>query len=132
MKIDIDFQGQAALDESGRQEIQIGQEEFAFIDFGASENAAAVIEHIDHRKELGAIGEPGVGRVSAAIHRYLGSPPCKWYKDLPMANRTTDLSTRVPLIAANMLPAVLTGEFELRHIVQPIFASPNAPLQGFR
>lgn len=35
---------------------------FPFIDFRASENAAAVIEHIDHRKEAGAVGEPGMGR----------------------------------------------------------------------
>ena len=62
VKIDIDFQGQSALDEGGRQKIQIGQEEFPFIDFRAGENAAAVIEHIDHRKELGAVGKPGVGR----------------------------------------------------------------------
>lgn len=62
VKIDVDFQGQAALDEGGGQEIQIGQEEFPFIDFRAGENAAAVIEHIDHRKELGAVGKPGVGR----------------------------------------------------------------------
>src|ERR1019366_4827201 len=62
VKIDIDFQRQATLDEGGGQEIQVGQEEFPFIDFRASENAAAVIEHIDHRKAVGAVGEPGVGR----------------------------------------------------------------------
>jgi hypothetical protein len=31
VKIDVDFQGQAALEEGGGQEIQIGQEEFPFI-----------------------------------------------------------------------------------------------------
>lgn len=62
VKIDIDFQRQAILDEGGRQEIQVGQEQLAFIDFRAGENAAAVIEHIDHRKEAGAVGEPRVGR----------------------------------------------------------------------
>ena len=62
MKIDIDFQRQATLDEGGGQEIQVGQEEFPFIDFRAGENAAAVIEHVEHRKEAGAVGEPGMGR----------------------------------------------------------------------
>lgn len=62
VKIDIDFQRQATLDEGGGQEIQVGQEQLPFIDFRAGENAAAVIEHIDHRKEAGAVGEPRVGR----------------------------------------------------------------------
>ena len=62
VKIDIDFQRQATLDEGGGQEIQVGQEEFPFIDFRAGENAAAVVEHIDHGKQVGAVGEPGVGR----------------------------------------------------------------------
>lgn len=62
VKIDIDFQGQAILQESGGQEIQISQEQFPFIDFGAGEDAAAVIEHVDHGKEVGRVGEPRVGR----------------------------------------------------------------------
>ena len=41
-----DFQRQAELDEGGRQKLQIGQQGFAFVDFGASENATAVVEHI--------------------------------------------------------------------------------------
>ena len=62
VKIDIDFQRQATLDEGGGQEIQVGQEQLPFIDFRAGENAAAVIEHIDHGKGLGAVGKPTMGR----------------------------------------------------------------------
>lgn len=62
VKIDVDLQRQAILDEGGGQEIQIGQQEFPFIDFGAGENPAAVIEHIDHGKEARRVGEPRVGR----------------------------------------------------------------------
>ena len=58
MIIDIDFQRQPVFDKGGRQEIQIGQEQFALIDFGAGEDPAAIIEHVDHRKELGALDEP--------------------------------------------------------------------------
>ena len=62
VKIDIDFQRQATLDEGGGQEIQVGQEEFPFIDFRAGENATAVVEHVDHWKQVGAVGKPRVGR----------------------------------------------------------------------
>ena len=62
MEIDIDFQGQAIGDEGGGQEIEISQEDFAFIDFGAGEDAAAIIEHVEHGKEPGAVGEPRMGR----------------------------------------------------------------------
>ena len=62
VEIDIDFQRQAILDEGGGQEIQIGQKQFPFIDFGAGENATAVVEHVDHRKQAWVVGEPGMGR----------------------------------------------------------------------
>ena len=62
VEIDIDFQGQTIVDEGGGQEIEIGQEEFPFIDFGTGEEAAAIIEHVDHREQSGAVREPLVGR----------------------------------------------------------------------
>jgi len=62
VKIDIDFQGQAVFDEGSGEEIQIGHELFPLIDSGASEDAAAVIEHVEHGKEDGRVGEPGVRR----------------------------------------------------------------------
>jgi hypothetical protein len=62
MIIDIDFQRQPVFVKGGGQEIQIGQEQFALIDFGAGEDTAAIIEHVDHRKELRAVDEPLVRR----------------------------------------------------------------------
>lgn len=62
VKIDIDFQGHAAFNKGRGEEIQIGQEQFPFVDFGAREDAAAVIQHVEHGKERGGVGEPWVGR----------------------------------------------------------------------
>lgn len=56
--IDIDFQRQPVFDKGSWQEIQIGQEQFTLIDFGAGEDPAAIVEHVEHRKELGAVDEP--------------------------------------------------------------------------
>ena len=41
---------------------QVGQKQFLLIDFGAGEDAAAVIQHVEHGKEDGRVGKPGVGR----------------------------------------------------------------------
>ena len=60
--IDIDFQGYAVFGEGRGEGIQIGQEQFPFVDFGAGEDTAAVIEHVEHGKEFGRVGKPGVGR----------------------------------------------------------------------
>ena len=56
--ININFQRQPVIDKGGRQEIQISQEPFALIDFGAGKDTAAIIEHVDHGKELRGVGEP--------------------------------------------------------------------------
>ena len=58
MIIDIELEGPAIGQEGGRQEIQIGQEEFTVIDFGADEEAAAIVEHIEHGEVNGAEWEP--------------------------------------------------------------------------
>jgi len=62
VEVDVEFQGPTVLDKSGRQEITIRQEEFAFIDLGTGKDPTAIIEHIEHRKGLGAAGEPTVRR----------------------------------------------------------------------
>ena len=46
--------------EKGREKIEVGQEEFALIDFGASEQAAAVVEQVEHGEEAVDGGEPAV------------------------------------------------------------------------
>lgn len=60
--INIDLQRSAVSQKGGGQEIQVGEQEFAVIDFGADEQAAAIVEHIEHGKVQGAGGEPAMGR----------------------------------------------------------------------
>ena len=50
------------MGEGRGEEIQVGQKQFLLIDFGAGEDAAAVIQHVEHGKEDGRVGKPGVGR----------------------------------------------------------------------
>ena len=40
----------------------MGEQEFAGIDFGTDEEAATIVEHIEHRKSQRALGEPAMGR----------------------------------------------------------------------
>ena len=60
--IDVDLQRPAVSQESGGEEIQVGEQEFAVIEFGADEQAAAIVQHIEHGKVQGAGGEPAMGR----------------------------------------------------------------------
>lgn len=62
VEIDIDFQGHSKFEEGGGQKIKVSQEVFGLVDFGAGEDAAAIIEHIDHGKGSGAAREPVMGR----------------------------------------------------------------------
>ena len=48
--IDVNLQGSPVVQESGGEEIQVGEQEFAAIDFGTDEEAAAIVEHIEHGK----------------------------------------------------------------------------------
>jgi len=48
--IDLDLQRSAVSQESGGEEIQVGEEEFAVIDFGPDEQAAAIVQPIEHGK----------------------------------------------------------------------------------
>lgn len=60
--IDIDLQGASVAQECGGEEVQIGQEEFSTIEFGTDEEAAAIVEHIEHGEVQSAWGEPPMGR----------------------------------------------------------------------
>ena len=60
--IDVDLQGPTVGQQSGGEEIQVGEEEFPVIDFGADEQAAAIVQHIEHGKFQGTGGEPAMGR----------------------------------------------------------------------
>jgi hypothetical protein len=60
--IDVDLQGPSVGQESGGQEIQVGEQEFAVVEFGADEQAAAIVNHIKHGKVQRTGGEPAMGR----------------------------------------------------------------------
>ena len=48
--IDVYLEGASVTQECCGEEIEVGQEEFAVINFGTDEDAAAIIEHIKHGK----------------------------------------------------------------------------------
>jgi len=60
--IDVDLERSAVDQESGGEEIEIGEEEFSAIEFGADEHAATIVEHVEHRKVQRAGREPAMGR----------------------------------------------------------------------
>ena len=62
MIIDVNLQRAAMGQERGGEEIQVGEQEFPLIDFGADEQAAAIVEDIEHGKVQRATGEPAMGR----------------------------------------------------------------------
>lgn len=60
--INVELEGAPISQEGRRQEIEIGQQEFPVVEFGADKQAAAIVEHIEHRKVDVGVGKPGVGR----------------------------------------------------------------------
>ena len=62
MVIDVNLQGSSVDQESGGEEIEVGQEEFAVIDFGTDEHAATIVQHIEHGKGQRTWGKPAMGR----------------------------------------------------------------------
>lgn len=58
--IDVEFQRQPVVEESGRQKIEVGQEQFTFVELGRGEEAAAVIEHVEHGKRAETPWEPSM------------------------------------------------------------------------
>src|ERR1039458_5627377 len=59
--IDVDLQRSAVDQESGGEEIEIGEEEFSAIEFGTDEHAGTIVEHIEHGKVQRAQREPAMG-----------------------------------------------------------------------
>ena len=74
--VDVDLQWSPVAQESGGEEIEVGQEEFSTIEFGPDEHAAAIVEHIEHGNVQRALGEPAMGR-SAQLPEFadLGALP---------------------------------------------------------
>ena len=48
--IDIDLQRASVGQESGGEEVEVGQQEFALVKLGAGEEAAAIVEQVEHGK----------------------------------------------------------------------------------
>ena len=60
--INVELEGPAVIPEGGGQEVEVGEQQFALVKFGASEQATAIIEHVEHGTgELG-MGKPAVRR----------------------------------------------------------------------
>ena len=74
--INVQLQGAAMLHKRGREKVEIGQEEFPFIQFGAGEQAAAIVEHVEHGEEAIEGGKPAVrGGVQLPQSPNLGALP---------------------------------------------------------
>lgn len=59
--IDVEGQRESEISKGAGQQIEIGKQNFPFIDLGRDEEAAAIIKHVEHGPlELG-IGKPPVG-----------------------------------------------------------------------
>ena len=62
MEVHIEFQRQAVFEKGGGEEVVIGEEVFVLVEFGAGEEAAAIVEHVEHGKKAFAARKPAVGR----------------------------------------------------------------------
>jgi len=62
MEIHVEFQRQAVFAEGGREKVVISQEGFAFVELGGDEEAAAIVEQIEHGEASFDPWKPAVGR----------------------------------------------------------------------
>lgn len=62
MVIDVELEGPTMGPEGGGQEIEVGEEQFTLVEFGTGEEAAAIIEHVEHGECDFGGWEPAVGR----------------------------------------------------------------------
>ena len=60
--INVELEGPPVGQKGGGQEVEVGQQQFALVEFGAGEEAATVVEHIEHGKGDVRGWEPAVGR----------------------------------------------------------------------
>jgi hypothetical protein len=59
--IDVELQRPPVRQEGGGQKVKIRKQEFALVEFGAGEEAAAIVEHVEHGKGDFGAGKPPVG-----------------------------------------------------------------------
>jgi len=60
--IDVELERPSVSQKSCGQEVEIGEQQFPFVEFGTSKEAAAIIEHIEHGPGEFGVGKPAVGR----------------------------------------------------------------------
>ena len=60
--IDVEPERASVRQESGGQEVEVGEQEFALVTFRAGEQAAAIIEHVEHGEGEPGVRKPAVGR----------------------------------------------------------------------
>jgi len=58
--IDVDLEGSAVDDEGCGEEIKVGQKKFSIVEFGTNEQAAAIVEHVEHGKVQTGRGKPAM------------------------------------------------------------------------
>ena len=74
--VHIQLERTTVFDKSGGEEVQIGEEGFTGIELGASKDAAAIVQHIEHGERLLGPGEPAVrGGVELPEFTELGALP---------------------------------------------------------
>ena len=78
--IDVKLQWAAVRQKSGGQKIKVGKQEFALVELGAGEKAAAVIQPIEH-------GEGDFGLREPAVRRGVELPEFADLRALPAAHR---------------------------------------------
>jgi len=118
--VDVDLPRSPVAQESGGEEIEVGQEAFPTIEFGTDEHAAAIVEPIEHGKVQRALGEPAMGR----------SVPLPEFADLgalPAAHRGgRALGRRVMRMIILDRPAADLGTVELEGMQAPGFGGGKA------
>ena len=60
--IDVEFEGPPVRQKGGGEEVEVGEQNFALIELGAGEQAAAIIEHVEHGEGEPGVRKPAVGR----------------------------------------------------------------------
>ena len=74
--IDINLEWAAMEQESGGEEIEVGEEKFPGIELGANEQTAAIVEHVEHGKVQRRWGKPTMrGSIQLPQFADLGALP---------------------------------------------------------
>jgi len=58
--IDVELKRSSVVQEGCGQEIKVGQEQLALVEFGADEETGAIVEHIEHGEVDRGVWEPRV------------------------------------------------------------------------